>query len=545
MKKAKFLILPLAAAAALLSACGGEQVNQAPELRGVSDINCLVNTYVDLLDGVAALDEEDGDITPNLEITITPQAEVKDGFALFTQTGEYEVCYEIRDSLGKLARTTVTASVIARDVYREEVCSNGFTVQAGGRTVIEKSGLTGSAYAFETSGNEIAEDVILSRSYTMVSGTEYKFTYNITSSVAGRIKVAADGTAIAELNIVSGENAVTFKHATPPKPSAEGEAPTDNVDIALWLGGLEGPLKASVKSVYTERVQSVGGETAKLKDFNFNGSVEGRFDGTEGYVGVAEGGKGAYVEVTKTSNDIWRGGMFISTGLPVSAYENYKISFNLFSESQAPYEVVILNGQWGKALKTLYSPVNGRNQTEITVNENDGGKLWLYVRCGNRGGRIEISGIEVSMKETGLRREKFAVTPFTVNNGDGIASEYGKVTCNIREFGNDWGNNEIASPDMFLEGSADNYIIEFRAKASQRLNCVFAATESGRWQTFAWRQITLTTEEQTFSVQCDNKNLNDVYRFLWQFGNAENAKHQNVTVEISQIKISLKNDLER
>ena len=46
-------------------------------------------------------------------------------------------------------------------------------------------------------------------------------------------------------------------------------------------------------------------------------------------------------------------------------------------------------------------------------------------------------------------------------------------------------------------------------------------------------------------MQCDNKNLNDVYRFLWQFGNAENAKHQNVTVEISQIKISLKNDLER
>ena len=80
MKKLKFLILPLTAAAVLLSACGGEPVNQGPELRGVSDITCLVNTYVDLLDGVAALDAEDGDITPRLQITVTPETAVDNGY---------------------------------------------------------------------------------------------------------------------------------------------------------------------------------------------------------------------------------------------------------------------------------------------------------------------------------------------------------------------------------------------------------------------------------------------------------------------------------
>ncbi len=104
MKKFKLLAIPLITASALLSACASAPVNQGPELRGVTDISCLVNTSVDLLDGVSALDSEDGDITPNLQITVTPEVEVKDGYAVFDEAGEYEVCYEIRDRFGKLAR---------------------------------------------------------------------------------------------------------------------------------------------------------------------------------------------------------------------------------------------------------------------------------------------------------------------------------------------------------------------------------------------------------------------------------------------------------
>ena len=80
-KKSKLalFIIPFATAAATLSACGGEDVNQGPELRGVSDITCLAETSVDLLSGVAALDEEDGDITPNILITVTPRVEVNGG----------------------------------------------------------------------------------------------------------------------------------------------------------------------------------------------------------------------------------------------------------------------------------------------------------------------------------------------------------------------------------------------------------------------------------------------------------------------------------
>lgn len=102
MKRFKFLILPITAAAVMLSACGEEPVNQGPELRGISDITCFVNTSVDLLDGVAALDTEDGDITPELKITVIPEVKVENGYAVFSQVGDYEICYEVYDSLASL-----------------------------------------------------------------------------------------------------------------------------------------------------------------------------------------------------------------------------------------------------------------------------------------------------------------------------------------------------------------------------------------------------------------------------------------------------------
>ena len=66
MKKTAIKILSASVAAAVLAAtaagCAG-QTNSLPEVDGAHDIDCIVDTTVDLLDGVAALDYEDGDIT--------------------------------------------------------------------------------------------------------------------------------------------------------------------------------------------------------------------------------------------------------------------------------------------------------------------------------------------------------------------------------------------------------------------------------------------------------------------------------------------------
>ena len=160
--KLVLLIIPFAAAAATLAACSGERVNQGPELRGVNDITCLAETSVDLLGSVAALDEEDGDITPDIEITVTPQVEVSGGFATFKEVGDYEICYEVRDSGGKLARTTAYASVIEREEYNSALLTGGFSVSAGGGAEIISEGVSGNSFAFKATGGNIAEVISLS-----------------------------------------------------------------------------------------------------------------------------------------------------------------------------------------------------------------------------------------------------------------------------------------------------------------------------------------------------------------------------------------------
>ena len=55
----KWLVLPITGAV-LLAGCTAREANQAPVLRGINDISCLADSTVDLLNGVAALDAEDG-----------------------------------------------------------------------------------------------------------------------------------------------------------------------------------------------------------------------------------------------------------------------------------------------------------------------------------------------------------------------------------------------------------------------------------------------------------------------------------------------------
>lgn len=560
MKKLKFLILPLTAAAVLLSACGGEPVNQGPELRGVSDITCLVNTYVDLLDGVAALDAEDGDITPRLQITVTPETAVDNGYAVFDKAGDYEICYEVRDSLGKLARTTAFASVIGREVYKSDVCTNGFSVTAGGGAKILAEGLNGNAYAFKAEGGEIAEDIRLSRSYSLACGTEYTFRYHLTSNSSGRIKAAADGKAIADLRLEQGENVLEFRHRLPLRHDADGGIAFDTVNIGLWFGGAVdsdagGGLEISLDKAELSYVMDDGGLTERLPDFSFNGRTHDRFDSGNGnIVGSAEavdGGNGVRLNITETASpEIWRGGVFVDTGLPLTAGETYYISFDLQSERNNPYEVVIQNKQWDEHKFKIVRGVNGSVNEQFTVDGGNAGSLWLYIQSGNMVNSITLSNLSVKTESGGEKTEIYSIGGFKANHSNGGAgkarTEYGKLYYDIEGFGADWGNNELQSPEFALLGAADNYVIEFKAKASKPLSFVFLIHDerASAWTTIVWRQMRLEEGEAVYSVNCDNVSIDSVYRIFWQFGSQSNSGYRNAAVEISEIKICLKNELE-
>ena len=64
MKKYNLLLIFVLVAVLLAGCTPQQEVNKAPSVVGVKDVKCVVNSTVDFLDGVAALDKEDGDITP-------------------------------------------------------------------------------------------------------------------------------------------------------------------------------------------------------------------------------------------------------------------------------------------------------------------------------------------------------------------------------------------------------------------------------------------------------------------------------------------------
>ncbi len=550
MKKVKFLILPLTAAAVLLSACGGEPINQGPELRGINDITCLVNSTVDLLNGVAALDAEDGDITPNLSITVIPAVEVNNGYAVFTEAGDYEICYEVRDGLGKLARTTAFAEVIERDVYMSDICTNGFSVTAGGKTELLGKGLNGTVFSFSASGNEIAEDIKLSRAYNLVCGIEYTFNYYLTANRAGKIKAAADNSPIDEMYIEAGESVVSFKHKLPYKTAADGTVAAEDVKIELWLGAVEGDLDCSVSKAELSYYQEDQGFTENLPNFNFNGKILNRDDKADAVYASADG-KAATVEINNPTGEIWQVGMFVNTGLELLPGETYYLSFEIYSELGNGYQICIQHDQWQDSDAIIIdTPENGLVERTITANDGWRGPLWLFIRSGVNKNKLTVSDLSVKTKSGGDKLESYALSGFINKNSDGgeggIKTEFGKTTYNIKNFGSNWGNNELQSPEFALSGAADNYVIEFKAKASKPLNFVFLIHDerASDWTTIAWRQMRMQEGEAVYSVNCDNLSINSVYRIFWQFGNFANTNYHDVTVEISEIKICLKNDLE-
>ncbi|MEC9484481.1 MAG: ABC transporter substrate-binding protein [Candidatus Izemoplasma sp.] len=106
-----------------LAACGNggddtppEEENKAPEITGVTDITITLGETFDALEGVSASDDEDGDLTSDIEVTGTVDANTN---------GTYTLTYTVTDSDGVV--TTVTREVTVSDAnITYELPEDGF-----------------------------------------------------------------------------------------------------------------------------------------------------------------------------------------------------------------------------------------------------------------------------------------------------------------------------------------------------------------------------------------------------------------------------------
>lgn len=545
MKKTKFLAIPVLAAL-VFAGCGSaeEATNKAPSVVGVKDIQCMVNSTVDFLDGVAALDNEDGDITPELEITVTPQVEVKDGYAYFSEVGEYTVTYKITDSNGRTAQKRAYVDVVDRETYKTFAMPEGFSAQSDGSAKITKCGLENGQFKLEANGGEIAEDVKLTRAYTVACDVQYNFRYTVNSSVAGKIKVLADGDECAEIAVNEGKNILSFAH-TARKTEEESER---EVVIDVCLGSL-GNVSWVIEGVECEYPQEEGKKVERAVDFSFGGRVTPRIESTARGNAYADlDSNFACLEIDETCPEIWLGGMFINTEITMKAGVTYTVSFDVESELSNNYEIRFQNKQWDERQigDMLYNPEPGHKECTFTVEEHNAGSLWIYVQSGTVKNRIKISNISVLEHLNAVGKDTFAIEDFTefhnANFNSVLTTDSGSFTYEIEKFSSVDNDHTVTSPSFMVAGSCSNYVITFKAKASKPVEMVVAGPVYGGWDpTMMWSRVTIGEEEAVYTFRCNGLGADRLYTIVWQFGSGANQQYENVKIEISDIKISLKN----
>ena len=553
-KIGKIAAISTACAVALTAFVGcGSETNEKPKIVGATDFDCIINEEVDLLSKVAALDREDGDITPKMQIKISPEVEVKDGIVVFPEEGDYEITYTVKDSNGNTTSKTAWAAAYARGVYKalDTVDMNGFSVDVSGGAKLVTKSVVGdgdqSHLLFEATGAAADGDVALSRTYTLASGYEHTFTYLFKSNVAGTAKAKVGDADATELTVVEGDNTLTFSYEV---SEGTGEQTTADVKVQLLLGGLG----ADIKGEFVNATVEYDSTLDKTIEFTTGNAIKRIDSPIDGSVAVADDNSSATLNITAASDnpaDAWKGGMFIETGINLNVGTTYNISFDLESETDGEYDVRILRSQWGPDEFIVDIPEldkNGSNEYSLTVPEGKGGKLWLYIQAGAAVNAITISNLKVTSEEMQTNTDSFGCkNVFKMFAKEGapnyVVWKDGKLLFHVDEFGSSDWHNKIEAPGFNVSSVGfGGYYVSFKAKASKPINIRVIGPRVGGWDpTLVWAQFRLTETETLYTIRSNAIDVPGDNRLEWQFGDINYGLGiTDVDIEISEITVYYK-----
>lgn len=165
--------------------CGSGGDNTEPEITGVSDKTVEAGSEIDVLEGIAASDAEDGDITAKIVIEATPELPIKNGKATPEKAGDYELTYTVTDKGGAVAQAYATLTVTRQTgeavVYKKFDFQAEQPVDAKGWSVNIAEGVSAAgelkqgAYVFDiTSPGQGDGDIRLIKSGMALKPADYK-----------------------------------------------------------------------------------------------------------------------------------------------------------------------------------------------------------------------------------------------------------------------------------------------------------------------------------------------------------------------------------
>ena len=553
----KKLMLSLTTALAVigLAACGPKAPadETAPVINGVKDLTCTVNETVNLLSGVSAVDETDGDITEKINVTLMPTLTVNDGKVTPGATGDYEVQYEVSDAAGNVqnayATLNVTPALAEKVVYKSYSFANpetnGWGVYYNTAEGIEGThGIVKGNYQLNvTKTNGTDWHIKFENNLATTPGVDYKIIYEFNSSVAGKIR--ANGN---EHDINVGSNTVSYSF------TADG----DNKYLEVQFGLLTGPFVIDVAKVEVQK--SVGEDVYTDVTPNFAYNAEGiaysAFDNNS--TGTLETTENeATLNITRGSdeNGCWQTKLFVKPGFDLAAGKKYKISVDVYSLNGHDFEICYNNGDAEKGIGALYglNLAAGETKTfEITV-KHDSAKdnLVLLFQLGTMktpqgSDVVKVSNLKIEEiggdKQVESEATVFTPAGFGTYNDAASAEGYlytadGKLVYEMTKIGlTDW-HNKMFIEKILLE-SDKIYTISFKAKADKEISCALFLNVFGAWDPRLSETVNFTTTEQLYEFSLTSAFAADMnFEVLWQFGSEANNALGGATIEISEIII--------
>ena len=344
----------------------------APEISGQSDKICQVDEEVNLLSGIKALDDVDGDLTAEVVVTCLPALTVKDGKVKPSQTGEYEIQYKVKDKSGNegeaFATLTVNPKLADKVVYKEfsfdETEDNPFFLDSFDGLEVASTIAKGQYIVSGKSDNEAWHIKFAAEMETKVA--DYEVTYEFNSNVNGNVTFEAYGcNADKMVEIHEGHNKLTFKFSGVEK---------EKQGFCLQLGAL--PTDFEIGFINVEIAESVGEDVWDnlTKNFKFNAAnvCSSAFDNNStGELTTTEGS--ATLNITRGSdeNGVWQSKLFVKSGIDLKKDTKYHISVDVEAEKAIDnFEILYNQGDAEKGVGALYGQkveANVKKTIEITV----------------------------------------------------------------------------------------------------------------------------------------------------------------------------------
>ena len=221
-----------------------------------------------------------------------------------------------------------------------------------------------------------------------------------------------DTTKLYEVCIQDGQWADRFFNAPPTRTASDGkfeEAFTANrapVDGHIWLfvrfGYTTNTLDISNLKI-TELSQVEPTKVTEIALTKENTEVRGDDITSNRWLDELDGNI-MHVEVSATEHtgagDIWRGGLFINTGIEWTNGTAYRVEMDIHNhDTTKAYEVCIQDGQYGD--RFFVDPTNTTkdgsfSQDFVTERTSVDGTIWIFIRFGNVVNELEISNLVIS-----------------------------------------------------------------------------------------------------------------------------------------------------